>query len=127
MTETVAPGLWLRLTALGATAATLLAVVSGAAALGTAHRALAALAVPPLTALVVAAWLAHRRLLVPSLAALVCFGVAAFVLPRPLHLVFAALAFAASALATLRTVSLQQTVARDEGARLDRSTKGRSA
>ena len=68
MTDAVAPGFWLRLTALAATAATLLAVVSGAAGLDTAHRALAALAVPPLLALVVAAWLAHRRLLVPSLA-----------------------------------------------------------
>jgi heme o synthase len=103
MTETVAPGLWLRLTALGATAATLLAVVSGAAALGTAHRALAALAVPPLVALVVAAWIAHRRLLAPSMAALVSFGTAALVTARPLHVTFAALAFAASVWTAART------------------------
>ena len=99
----VAPGLWLRLTALGALAATLLAVVSGAAGLDTAHRALAALAVPPLVALVVAALLAHPRLLRPSVAALVLFGVAALVTPRPLHIAFAALAFAATAWATART------------------------
>ena len=98
-----APGFWLRLTALAATAATLLAVVSGAAGLDTAHRALAALAVPPLAALVVAAWLVHRRLLVPSLAALVFFGTAAAVMPRPLHIAFAALAFAASAWAAGRS------------------------
>jgi protoheme IX farnesyltransferase len=103
MTATAAPGFWLRLTALGATAATLLAVVSGAAALDTAHRALAALAVPPLGALVVAAWLAHPRLLRPALAALVSFGTAALVMPRPLHLAFAALAFAASAWAAARS------------------------
>src|ERR671932_976000 len=103
MTDAPAPGFWLRLTALAGTAATLLAVVSGAAALNTAHRALAALAVPPLAALVVAAWLAHRRLLVPSLAALVFFGIAATVMPRPLHIAFAALAFAASAWAAARS------------------------
>ena len=97
------PGPWLRLTALAASAATLLAVVSGTASLGTAHRALAALAVPPLAALVVAAWVAHRRLLVPSLAALVLFGTAAAVMPRPLHIAFAALAFAASAWAAARS------------------------
>jgi heme o synthase len=103
MTDAPAPGFWLRLTALAATAATLLAVVSGAAGLDTAHRALAALAVPPLAALVVAAWLAHRRLLVPSLAALACFGTAAAVMPRPLHIAFAAVAFAASAWAVGRS------------------------
>ena len=103
MTDAPAPGFWLRLTALAGTGATLLAVVSGAASLGTAHRALAALAVPPLVALVVAAWLAHRRLLLPSLAALVLFGTAAAVMPRPLHIAFAALAFAASAWAAARS------------------------
>src|SRR6187455_2727983 len=46
------PGPWLRLTAVCAAAATLLAVGSGALALDTAHRLLAALAVPPLVALV---------------------------------------------------------------------------
>src|SRR5439155_7848389 len=104
MRDAAAPGFWLRLTALAATGATLLAVVSGAAALGTAHRALAALALPPLVALVVAAWIAHRRLLAPSLAALILFGTAAIVMPRPLHIAFAALAFGASAWAAARSL-----------------------
>ena len=47
------PGPWLRLIALAGTGATLLAVVSGAAGLDAEHRILAALAVPPLLALVV--------------------------------------------------------------------------
>ena len=72
----VAPGPWLRLTAIGAAAATLLAVVSGATGLGTAHRVLAALAVPPLVAVAIAGWAAHRRLLGPSPTALAAFGVA---------------------------------------------------
>ena len=55
------PGPWLRLVALLASGATLLAVVSGAAHLGTAHRLLAALAVPPLLAVLVAA-AGNRRL-----------------------------------------------------------------
>ena len=58
----VAPGPWLRATALVAVAGTLLAVVSGAAHLGTAHRLLAALVAPPLAALLVMAWMAHREL-----------------------------------------------------------------
>ena len=59
------PGPWLRLTALVAAAGCCAAVVSGALELGAAHRGLAALALPPLVALVAAAWVAHRRLLVP--------------------------------------------------------------
>src|SRR5437588_2961234 len=99
-----APGPWLRLTALAASAATLLAVVSGSLALGTAHRLLAALAVPPLVALVVAAWVAHRRLLVPSSAALVLFGLAALLTGRAEHVTFAALALAAAVVATAATL-----------------------
>ena len=91
-----APGAWLRLTALAAAAATLLAVVSGALELGTAHRVLAALAVPPLVALLVAAWVAHRRLLPFATAALVLFGSAALVTSRGVHLALAALAFSAA-------------------------------
>jgi protoheme IX farnesyltransferase len=68
------PGAWLRLCALAAAAGATLAVASGS--LGLAHRVLTVLAVPPLVALVVAAWLSHRRLLVPSAAALVVFLVA---------------------------------------------------
>ena len=58
-----APGLALRLTALAAAGAALLAVVSGTLGGGTPHKVLAALALPPLLALVVAAAVAHRRLL----------------------------------------------------------------
>jgi len=94
--DELAPGPWLRLTALGAAAATLLAVVSGAASLGTAHRLLAALALPPLAALVVAAWTAHRRLLLPSLAATALFGLAAAITAPGFHLAAAAVAFAAT-------------------------------
>jgi heme o synthase len=90
------PGAWLRLTALFAAHATLLAVVSGAASLGAAHRVLAALALPPLVALVVAARLAYRHLFVPASAALVLFGIAALVTARGLHLALSALAFAAA-------------------------------
>ena len=68
------PGPWLRLIALGAAGATLLAVVSGAAGLDTAHRLLAALALPPIAALVTAAWVAHRQLLAPAVTALGLFG-----------------------------------------------------
>jgi protoheme IX farnesyltransferase len=90
------PGPWLRLTAFFATLSTLLAVVSGAASLGAAHRVLAALALPPLVALVVAAVLVHRRLLVPAGSALVLFGIAALVTSPILHVALAAVAFAAS-------------------------------
>jgi heme o synthase len=97
------PGAALRLTALFASAAVLLAVVSGAASLGAAHRVLAALALPPLVALVVAAWIAHRRLLVPAAGALVLFGVAALITMPGAHLALAAVAFAATLVATAAT------------------------
>jgi protoheme IX farnesyltransferase len=97
------PGAWLRLTALFASAAVLLAVVSGAASLGAAHRVLAALALPPLVAIVVAAWIAHRRLLVPAVSALVLFGIAALVTVPGLHLALAAVAFAATLVLTVAT------------------------
>jgi len=93
----LAPGPWLRLTALGASAATLLAVVSGSLGLGTAHRVLAALAVPPLAALVAAGWVAYRRLLAPGVGALALFGAAALITGSDaLHVGFAAAAFAAT-------------------------------
>jgi heme o synthase len=100
----VRPGPWLRLTALGASAAAALAVVSGTLSLHTAHRALAALAVPPLAALVAAAWVAHRRLLGPSLAALGLFVVAALAIGRPLHIAFGGLALAAALVVTAATM-----------------------
>jgi protoheme IX farnesyltransferase len=92
----LAPGPWLRLTALGAASAALLAVVSGAAGLGTAHRALAALALPPLVALVAAGWAGHRRLFLPSVVALALFGVAAVLTQPAIHVAFASLAFGAA-------------------------------
>ncbi len=99
----IRPGPWLRLIAIGASAAAALAVVSGALSLHTAHRALAALALPPLAALLAAAWVAHRRLLRPSAAALGLFVAAALVTGRPLHIAFAALALAAALVATAAT------------------------
>jgi protoheme IX farnesyltransferase len=88
-------GVWTRLTVLAAVAGTGLAVVSGAAGWGTAHRVLAAIALPPIAALVATAWISARRLLAPSIAALVLFGLAALLTGRDVHLAFASLAFAA--------------------------------
>src|SRR6188472_4452181 len=90
------PSFWLRLTAVLGVAGTLVAVISGSAGLGAGHRVLAALALPPLAAVVAAAWVEHRRLLYPSMAALVLFGLAAAVTAPGLHLALAALAFSAS-------------------------------
>ena len=95
-----APGPWLRLTALAASGATLLAVVSGAAALGTAHRLLAALALPPLAALLIGTWVSYRRLFLSVVVATGLFGVAALVTARGAHLALAAIAFAASLVVT---------------------------
>src|SRR3954471_5325846 len=89
-------GSWARLTARAAVAGTGLAVVSGAAGWGTAHRVLAALAVPPLAALTAVAWVSARRLLPPALTALVLFGLAALLTGRTLHLTFASLALGAT-------------------------------
>ncbi|HKN63487.1 MAG TPA: hypothetical protein VJV76_04060, partial [Gaiellaceae bacterium] len=73
------PGPWLRLSALVASGGTLLAVISGAENLGTAHRLLAALVAPPLAALLVSAWYAHRRLVPTVLIAAALFAAAAAV------------------------------------------------
>jgi protoheme IX farnesyltransferase len=91
-----ASGAWLRLTAFAAAAVTLLAVVSGTAGLGATHRVLAALALPPLAALVLAGRFARPTLLWPSLVALMLFGLAALVTQHELHVALAALAFAAT-------------------------------
>ena len=110
------PGPWLRLCALAAALATGLVVVSGALDLGLGHELLAVVALPPLVALVLAARFAHPRLLPVSVAALALFlaEVAIGGVVRlseeagwasALHLVVAALAFAATlaaAAATLR-------------------------
>jgi len=91
----VRPGPWLRASAVIAAGGTVLAVVSGAAGLDTAHRLLAALVAPPLAALVVSAWFAHRRLVAPSLAAAALFAAAAAVPGRYAHATLAAFALVA--------------------------------
>jgi len=91
----------MRLTGLAAAAATLLAVVSGAT--GFEHRLLAALALPPLVALVLAGRLARPRLLTPSLVALGLFGAAAIAPGEPLHVALAALAFAGTLVVCAQT------------------------
>jgi heme o synthase len=96
-------GAWARLTALAAVAGTGLAVVSGAAGWGTAHRVLAAVALPPLAALAATAWVSARRLLAPALVALALFGLAALLTGRVVHLAAASLAFAATADVAART------------------------
>jgi protoheme IX farnesyltransferase len=98
-----APGPWLRLCALAAAAATLLAVVSGAMELGTAHRLLAALALPPLVALLVATWLEHRPLFAPVAVTTILFGIAALVTMPGAHLALACAAFAAAVIVTALT------------------------
>jgi heme o synthase len=114
------PSPWLRLTALGGAAATLLAVVSGSAGLGAGHRVLAALALPPLAAVAAAAWVAYRRLLPAALAALVLFGLAAAVTAPQVHLALAAMAFAATLVVGAQSwrgapQTLQQSVAKSFG------------
>jgi heme o synthase len=89
------PGFWLQLAALAGVAGTVLAVASGATSVG--HDVVSALAVPPLAAVAVAAWWAHRRLLAPSLLALVLFGAAAALTSNGLHVVLASAALAAAA------------------------------
>jgi heme o synthase len=95
-------GVWARLTAAAAVAGTGLAVVSGAAGWDTAHRLLAAVAVPPLAALVATAWVSARRLLPAALTALLFFGLAALLTGRAVHLAFAAVALGATALLAVR-------------------------
>ena len=100
----VAPGPWLRLTALTAAAGTVLAVVSGAEHLGTAHRILAALVAPPLAALLVSAWIAHRELVPATLGAGALFAGAAAVPGREVHAVLAALALASLVVLALQSM-----------------------
>jgi protoheme IX farnesyltransferase len=84
------------LLSLWAAGAVLLAVISGAAELGATHDVLAALALPPLTALVIAAWLRHRQLLPYAVASLVLFGAAALVTAPGVHLALAGASLAAA-------------------------------
>jgi heme o synthase len=95
VTAKVAAGAWLRSTALVAAGGTLLAVVSGAAQLGTAHRLVAALVAPPLAALLVSAWLSHRELVPGVLVAAAFFAAAAAHSSPPIHATLAGLALAA--------------------------------
>jgi heme o synthase len=109
------PGFWFRVTALLGAAGTLVAVVSGTAGLGAGHRVLAALALPPLAAVVAAAWISYRRLLYPAVTALVLFGLAAAITTPGVHLALAALSFAATLVVTAQSwrgakPTLQQTV-----------------
>jgi heme o synthase len=97
------PGPWLRMTALVAAAGTVVAVVSGAAHLGAAHQVLAALVAPPLAALVVAAWLAHRRLVPGILGASALFAAAAAIPDDRAHSALAALALAALLLVVVQS------------------------
>ena len=94
----MSPGPWLRLTALAAAVGALLAVVSGTVG-GDLHRAASAVAVPPLVALLVAGWVAHRQLLPASAAALALFGAAAAVTQPLLHVALASGALAACLIA----------------------------
>ena len=98
-----APGPWLRLTALLAAGGTLLAAVSGASGRGTTHQVLAALVAPPLAALVVAAWMAHRPLVPAVLGASALFAGAAAVPGRREHAVLAANTHAALAVVAVQT------------------------
>ena len=91
-----APGAWLRACAFAVAAAAILAVASGATGLGTAHRVIAALAAPPLAALLVGAILAYRRLLVPVLVTSALLVAAAVAPPGAAHLALAAPALAAA-------------------------------
>ena len=91
-----APGAWLRACAVAVAAAATLAVASGAAGAGAAHRVLAALAGPPLAALVVAAIVAHRRLLGPVALTGALLAAAAAAPDGPAHLALAAPALASS-------------------------------
>jgi protoheme IX farnesyltransferase len=101
--SSVAPGPWLRICALLAAAGTLLAVVSGAAHLGATHQLLAALVAPPLAALLLAAWLAHRPLVPSVLAACALFVAAAAVPGARIHAALAAAALAALLVVTARS------------------------
>ena len=92
-------GPWLRLCGVGATAAVAAVVASGE--LGITHRALVLVAVPLLVAMVLGSWFAHRRAFGLASGALVLFlaAVASWWSPV-LHVTLAALAAAATAVAT---------------------------
>jgi heme o synthase len=90
-----APGAWLRACAVAVGVAALVAVVTGVVGAGSAHRVVAALAGPPLAALLVAAFVAHRRLLLPT-SAVALLLLATALVPGTWHLALAIPAFAAA-------------------------------
>jgi len=91
-----APGAWLRACALAVATAAALAVATGAAGSGGLHRLLAALAGPPLAAILVAGVVSHRRLLVPASVTAALLVAAALAPQRAAHLALAAPALAAA-------------------------------
>jgi heme o synthase len=103
MRSELGPGPLLRLLALGAVAAVVLAVVSGTLGGGPAHDVLSALALPPLVALAVAAWVAYRPLLAPAVLALALFGAAALATADVPHVVLASGSLAAAAVTAALT------------------------
>jgi protoheme IX farnesyltransferase len=102
MRTTEAPGAWLRACALAVACAAALAVATGATGGGSTHRVLAALAGPPLAALLAAAYVAHRRLLVPAAVASALL-LAAALAPGTAHLALAVPAFASAAVLAVVT------------------------
>ena len=97
----LAPGPWLRLTAIAASASCMLAVTSGASTGAMPHRVLAALGIPLLATVTAAALTAYPTLRAPSLAALALYGATSLDFGgRGVHLVLAALALSASLVAT---------------------------
>jgi len=91
-----APGASLRACAVAVAVAATLAVASGAAGAGATHRVLAALAGPPLAVLLLAAIVAHRRLLGPAVATSALLAGTAAAPSSTLHLGLAAPALAAA-------------------------------
>jgi heme o synthase len=102
MRTTDAPGAWLRACALAVATAAALAVATGATGGGSTHRVLAALAGPPLAALLVAAYVSHRRLLGPAAVASALL-LAAALAPGSAHLGLAVPAFASAAVLAVLT------------------------
>jgi protoheme IX farnesyltransferase len=91
------PGAFLRVTGIAAAGAAVLAVATGAQGTGETHRVVAALILPALGALVIAAAVSHRALLPGALGALVLIVAAAAVTERSAHLLLAVLGLAATA------------------------------
>ncbi len=114
MSEALAPGPWLRLSALLAAGATGAVIAAGATGFGRLHDLLSLVALAPLVALAVAAWFAHRALRTPVAAALgllaaqVAVGATVALAGsstglRVTHATVAALAFAAALVVAVRT------------------------